>query len=419
MIAFAAYTLIPEITRSLAIIGLLRTPTQTLKQGDFVIIEDTVNCEDIHYHSPSRTLYTACEDTIDTRMGWFPPLEIFHNASTGANSTGSIHDMTSRRLQFENFSGTFVTHGIDVLSDPDRPEEAVYIFAVNHVPDDNFVRLQRHSGYTHSSFYASNKSASRIELFHHVVGSPTLRHVRSIQHHLIRTPNDIFALSPQSFYVTNDHYYKEGWMRRFELLYRGAKWSDTIYVHFDESIRSTRDGVQAKPALSGIHTNNGLGHGKLGQILVSSSASGLLNIGEVPDDPRQGGINLVDFVEVDSFVDNPSWFEDSFASVSHNASGLIIPGMSKMTDVPRFLKGTSRGLAGRVWHAIPASQHGRSQKHKWDVRLLLEDDGTLVNAISSAVMVAIDPGLESGKRKAWLFVSGFLARNIIATKVDI
>ena len=48
---------------------------------------------------------------------------------------------------------------------------------------------------------------------------------------------------------------------------------------------------------------------------------------------------------------------------------------------------------------------------------LLRTDPPVV--FSAAVLVAIDPKLEGGKKKAWLFVTGFLSTNAIAVKVDL
>src|SRR3954451_6277908 len=116
--------------------------------------------------------------------------------------------MKSQRLSFENFDTTYVTHGIDVIPDPEQGDDkAVYIFAVNHVPD---VTLP--------------KARSQIEVFHHVIGSPSIRHIRSVWHPLLRTPNDVYASSPTSVYATNDHRYTEGLLRTIEDVYSDAKW---------------------------------------------------------------------------------------------------------------------------------------------------------------------------------------------------
>lgn len=36
------------------------------------IIEDTVACEDIHFHETSGLLYSACAGDLEKAAGWFP-----------------------------------------------------------------------------------------------------------------------------------------------------------------------------------------------------------------------------------------------------------------------------------------------------------------------------------------------------------
>lgn len=179
--------------------------------------------------------------------------------------------MKSQRLALDNFSGPFITHGIDVIADPDAPETAVYIFAVNHLPNPEF---QTSEGKAKSV----PKARSQIELFHHALGSRSATHVRSIWHPLITTPNDIYAESPRSFYVTNDHYYREGLLRRVEDVVTEAKWSNVVHVQISD-LKSTESdaGITATVALKAVQTNNGIGRGSSpDEILLTSSLSGLL-----------------------------------------------------------------------------------------------------------------------------------------------
>ena len=77
----------------------------------------------------------------------------------------------------------------------------------------------------------------------HTPGTTTVRHLRSIAHPAIRTPNDIFAISPTEFYVTNDHYSRHSHaLRGFEDLYMG--WgkltSDVLHVSFPDVTRAAK-----------------------------------------------------------------------------------------------------------------------------------------------------------------------------------
>src|SRR5437868_7604872 len=100
--------------------------------------------------------------------------------------------MKSQKLSHKNFEGPFATHGIGLYTPPSKPN-VVYIYAVNHVPNPRWTAGSK----------TEEKAASQIELFVHTVGSKTAQHVRSIVHPLIRTPNDLLAISEREFLVTN------------------------------------------------------------------------------------------------------------------------------------------------------------------------------------------------------------------------
>jgi len=77
------------IYHALTVFGLFRTPRSTpVAASDFVVINDTVQCEDIHYYAPANKLFTACEDNPNTRYVWFPPLV---NMIAPPKTAGSLH----------------------------------------------------------------------------------------------------------------------------------------------------------------------------------------------------------------------------------------------------------------------------------------------------------------------------------------
>ncbi|KAM0538217.1 hypothetical protein ACHAO7_012262, partial [Fusarium culmorum] len=207
------------INRFTTVLGVFRQPANTVvKDGDFVTIADTMLCEDLHLHKSSGLLYTACEDSYESRFSWFPGLGVLHDPLTASKSRGSIHvidpkTFKSKRLEFQGFAGPFITHGLDVISDPED-DSSVYIFAINHLPHPQYLQ-HIVDGQSYDK-YPGNKAASQIEIFHHKTVSSAARYVRSISHPLIQTPNDIVARSPNSLYVTNDHHYREGILRQIE-----------------------------------------------------------------------------------------------------------------------------------------------------------------------------------------------------------
>lgn len=327
--------------------------------------------------------------------------------------------MKSIRLSFVNFDKTFVSHGIDVIADP-QAKDAVYIFAVNHVPNPEFVS----SGDEHI-----DKSSSRIELFRHVIGSSTVKHIRTISHKLIETPNDVLAVSPTEFYVTNDHRYRDGLMRELEM-FAPLRWSTTYHVSItDLNASSDTEGFKVIPALTGIKNNNGLGsvHGS-NEVTVASAERGILY--RCVPDPRTKTLSIEETVHMDSTLDNPSWYHDRWASANDDKSGYVLGGLVRAIDLfantknPEAKDPTYVWLVQRQQSASPTTGNFTTSKDvqaagDWQKRLVFADDGTKLRTASAAVIVGIDPKEEGGKKKGWLFATGFMSDNVVATKIDL
>ncbi|KAK0735375.1 hypothetical protein B0T21DRAFT_367612 [Apiosordaria backusii] len=413
LLAYQLYTIVPLIQRAVTVLGVFRS----YPEGDVgtkqqvTSIPDTTHCEDLHHHIPSGLLFTACEDDAATRFQWFPPLGNLGNPEVAAKSRGSIHvidpkGLESRRLKFENFDGAFITHGIDVIDDPELPTgQAVYIFAVNHLPDPTPILEGKEA-----------KARSQLELFHHTIGTDSIKHIRSIWHPLIRTPNDVYAQTPTSIYVTNDHYYTgHSVMRMLEDVYYGAKWTDTVHIklEFLSPVKTSDAGVTASVALAPIHNNNGLGHGRSEEeILISQAASGVLHIAQLPfKGSTDYNITISDTLEVESVVDNPSYFSDPLAtSPVDDRSGFLLPGISKAATLAE----TSRDPAGKdpviVYYVKPVAG---KKAQEWDTSVIFEDDSSRIRSASAAALISLD------KNRARLFVTGFVSANVIALEVDL
>ncbi|KAJ5639813.1 uncharacterized protein N7484_007675 [Penicillium longicatenatum] len=379
---------LPVIVHFVKIGGVFETPTPTiLGEGQGPIrIEDTIHCEDVHHYRPANLLFTACEDTKDTRFDWFPGLG---HLTPHPPARGSIHvidpkTFKSKRLAFTNFKGSFVTHGIDVIEDPTQ-EDAVYIFAVNHLPNPEYFESNETSGEIF-------KARSQIELFRHVLQSNSVQHVRSILHPLVSTPNDIHAVSPDSFYVTNDHFYRDGTMRLIEDVYPRAKWSSIIHVQLtDLATSDATAGIEASIAHTGLWNNNGLGHGRTKNEVVISSAMG----GELYLADRHATNNTLSVhttIPFSTVTDNPSYYADPYRTVSNDASGFVVAGISQHLKLAKTAKDPNGLDPVQVWYARP-------------------------QAGSASVLVPIEP--ENGKKMAWLFVTGFLSESMVAVQVEL
>lgn len=314
-----------------------------------------------------------------------------------------------------------MTHGIDVIDDPQKPKgEAVYIFAVNHRPN------LKHYG--ENGDVSAPQSYSVIELFHHVVGSGKARHVRTIWHPLITTPNDIFAMSPTSFLVTNDHYFRTGFSRLMEDLVPLIARTSAIHVQLQDlkPVESDDAGVDASVALDKLHNLNGLGHGRTeDEVFVTGCASGVMHVGKVIEGKdAKKIINVGKTIEFGLPVDNPTYFKDPYANKTFDASGVVASGPTRGVDWFKN-KGLESVLdPSMVWMASPRLSGQKAEgagkgEEDWDLKVIFQDDGQRVRTASASVLLAINPKEEQGRRRAWLFVSSYHSYNAIAVKIDL
>lgn len=315
--------------------------------------------------------------------------------------------MKSTRLAFENFDGPFVTHGIDVIEDPEQAD-AVYIFAVNHLPNPAYLK----AGPAAAEAEGIPAARSQIELFRHVLETNTAQHVRSIWHPLIQTPNDIYAASPHSLYVTNDHFYRDGMLRMVEDILPAAKWSSVVHVRLStlDAAGDSSAGLDASVALDGLWNNNGLGHGRTEQeVIISSALGGRLFIAtRQPENNHALAIHTT--IQFDTVTDNPSYYADPFRTKTDDKSGLVVAGVSQGFRLPHTSRDPDAKDPCQVWYARPAANG------TWEKKLLFEDDSSRLRSAAAAVLVPIEPE-QGGTKRAWLFVTGFLSERMLAVKV--
>ncbi|CAK9780226.1 hypothetical protein CC85DRAFT_326295 [Cutaneotrichosporon oleaginosum] len=401
-IATLALFLKPVYDRAVTF-GAFRSPTAIFHNagaGDLRFI-DGADCEDLHLHE-SGSIFTACQGTQGTRAKWFPPLTNFDDPTSAGDGELRVIDpktFTSRKLTLDGFDSFFCTHGIDIIEDP-KSSRAIYIHAVNHAPSDEFMQSRN------ASLPAERKADSRIEIFHHVVGSDKATHVRTVRHGLIQTPNDLLATGPTSFFVTNDHFYREGAMRKIEDFATRAlaPWSNTLHV-VSNAKESGYDGVDAVHALTGLHNNNGIGR-RPGGIVVCDTSGGVAYLAHV----EGRSIKLDEQIAYQSTIDNPSWFTDKYPG-DNDRSGIVQAGLARAITVHEDVHG-GKGIPPIVWLSSGAPGKG------WNTSLLFTDDGQSLSSSSAAILISIDPAT-TDKKQAWLFVSGFGSRRVVATKVDL
>ncbi|KAI0196415.1 serum paraoxonase/arylesterase family protein [Astrocystis sublimbata] len=399
--------LYPPVKHYVAVLGFRPFESSANIHGlETLFIPDTVACEDLEHHGPSGMIYTACAGELEVVRGWMPGAGALARPVKSAGGTIVTIDpatLKSKKLTLENFEGPFGTHGIALYTPPSKPD-VVYIFAVNHLANPRWTAESK----------TEAKAASQIELFVHTVGSDAAQHLRTIAHPLIRTPNDLLAISEHEFLVTNDHYYRDGHMRTVEELFRLQSWTDIVHVRFDE------EKIDAAVVLDSIPTNNGLGWGPDQQVVIGDALGGYVYFASLPGDENRT-MTVSHRHAVDCVVDNANYFADPYAGVDgKDYSGYLMPGVSdalKFTtnfDDPTFTK----PLPGHVWY-LPAiagkDKHVDGTKLR---RIIFRDDGYTIRSITTAVIVAIDPAANGGKREGWLFVTSVIGAGTLATRID-
>jgi hypothetical protein len=219
--------------------------------------------------------------------------------------------LTATRLTLLNFKGPFNTHGIDIYSPPEDPS-SIYIVAVNHLPNPAYYEAP-----TRPKPSKNPQARSRLEMFHHKIGSTEATHLRSVWHPLIRTPNDVYFQTLNEIYVTNDHFYRDGVMRLIEdLAYGKTAPTDLIHLKIADPITQPLKsggevddmaGVIGTVANKGIHNNNGLGCGKTpSEIMICRTAIGQLLLAEV-DKQHKPQLKVHETIQLSCTLDNPSY----------------------------------------------------------------------------------------------------------------
>ncbi|XP_060104514.1 serum paraoxonase/arylesterase 2-like [Heteronotia binoei] len=116
---------------------------------------------------------------------------------------------------------SFNPHGISTYVGDD---DSVYLFVVNHP-----------------------QYKSTVELFKYTEEDNSLVHLKTIKHELLGSVNDIVALSPDSFYATNDHYFTGLPLMLLEM-FLGLSWTNVIYYSPKE----------VREVASGFYSANGI-----------------------------------------------------------------------------------------------------------------------------------------------------------------
>lgn len=157
-------------------------------------------------------------------------------------------------------------------------------------------------------------------------------------------------------------------------------------------------------AKDAIQNSNGLGHGREdSEVLVNRAAAGIM---EITQHSRTPALTLTETVQLPMTIDNPTYFHDPYAQeTGHDASGYVIAGLARAFEFPSH--------QDPVIVYLVSSSGDRKQK------LLFQDDGKLISSASTAVLIAIDPRKNSGKKQASLFVTGPISKGVASSRIDL
>ncbi|XP_067865998.1 serum paraoxonase/arylesterase 2-like isoform X2 [Heterodontus francisci] len=170
---------------------------------------------------------------------------------------------------------SFVPHGLSTFLDEDG---TVYVFVVNHP-----------------------RYTSTVEIFKFEEEQNSLIHLKTIQHELLHSVNDIVAVSSDSFYATNDHYFSHQHLKIWELVL-GLSWCNVVYYSPSEVKEvatgfKVANGINVSPDRRYIFIAESLGHNiHVMEIHANNTLTPVktLHVGTMPDnvevDPKTGDL---------------------------------------------------------------------------------------------------------------------------------
>ncbi|WP_168210714.1 strictosidine synthase family protein [Persicimonas caeni] len=174
--------------------------------GECRKVEDIVGGEDLQWHPDGEHVYVAAQD----RRALGSPGHIYRLRP--ADPKAVPVDITPE------LDIPFHPHGLHLYVGEDGLER---LFVVNH-----------HNGMT---------APHSIEVFD-VTDDGSLEHVESITSEALVSPNDVVAVGPDQFYVTNDHGSSELWMHTIEDFLQLARGNVVFYD--GEDFREVYGGTQ-------------------------------------------------------------------------------------------------------------------------------------------------------------------------------
>jgi arylesterase/paraoxonase len=257
-----------------------------------------------------------------------------------------VDSVTPPRRMLTNYPGEFHPHGISLLNSGVEN----LLFAVNHNPSGDFVEVFR-------------------------VTNDSLLHQRSISDPSLCCPNDVVAVAPDKFYVTNDHGSEKGFSRTLED-YGRLPYASLKYY----------DGKSFNEAASGLRYANGVNVNADGTRVYVATTTGR-NMLTYARDINTGTLKHLSTLPLKSGVDN----------IDVDADGnLWIAAHPKLLAFVGHAKDSTKLSPSQVFRLTPGAND------TYAVDEVLMDDGTGLSGSSVAV-----------RYKDQLFVGGVFQPRIL------
>ncbi len=305
--------------------------------GQFTTIKpvNTENCrvlvnvkgpEDIVIDQTSGIAYVSTFDRLSMIKG-----------KDGSGSRGEIMaldlNQPDETLTFQPLTGgvpsDFRPHGLSLLSSPTGPTR---LFAVNHRADNKHT----------------------VEIFE--IEPSGLKHVKTVHSDKFTSPNDVLAVGPDSFYVTNDG----GGEVLTRLIDFGRQRERANVAYFD--------GTDARQVADGFVMANGINRSADGKtVYVADTLARRLSF--YTRDEQTGGLTQSGSLFVGTGLDNIDVAQDG---------ALWIAAHPKLFDLAGHLSGMDTTSPSQVIRAVPGADQGG------ELRTVLLDLGDKLSGASVA-----------------------------------
>ncbi|KAI0268669.1 serum paraoxonase/arylesterase [Gloeopeniophorella convolvens] len=340
-------------------------------------IEALQACEKISLHPPSGLVYLACS-TPAYRQAWVPALRRLDADKHAFDDYIATYDPTTdavKRLTFEGFPTPqgYGSHGLDVVPSASNPNE-LFVYAINH--------RKPLSG--NAKEVGAN---SVVEIFKTTVRGDTLTHVTTVEDPIIDTPNDLVGFPDgKSFYFTNDHSQKSGFIRTLESF--GLPRSSVGYCHVDNG---------CKIAAARLLGSNGIARAQNGTVYLANIKLGQVRILEEQSDHS---LVLTDTVTLDRPVDNVTLDENGALW----AAGMVIAlrWLAAMADLTKVAPSSAIRITRNTGEGAYFGENLKAER-------VFEDDGNLASGATTALHDA---------RRNILYMHGLYSRALAVCKIS-